>query len=85
MIRFENVTKYYGQNVVALREINLEIQKGEFVFLVGPSGSGKSSFLQFPKSSCVSLKKLYDRIDCNDFTLLPLTHYTLSWRCYHVL
>jgi cell division transport system ATP-binding protein len=46
MIKLENVTKSYKGSTVALRECSVELQKGEFAFLVGPSGSGKSTFLR---------------------------------------
>jgi cell division transport system ATP-binding protein len=46
MIRLENVSKVYKGSVVALRDISTDIQKEEFVFLVGSSGSGKSTFIK---------------------------------------
>ena len=46
MIRLESVTKVYKGDVAALRDANVNIEKGEFVFLVGASGSGKSTFIR---------------------------------------
>jgi cell division transport system ATP-binding protein len=40
------VTKVYKGNVYALEDITLDIERGEFAFLVGPSGSGKSTFIK---------------------------------------
>lgn len=45
MIRFSNVNKFYGDFHV-LKDINLEISKGEVVVVIGPSGSGKSTMLR---------------------------------------
>ncbi len=45
MIKFDHVTKRYATNV-GLDDICIEINRGEFVFLVGPSGAGKSTFIK---------------------------------------
>ncbi len=46
VVEFKNVSKIYENGTVALKDISLNISKGEFVFVVGDSGAGKSTFLK---------------------------------------
>ena len=46
MIELENVTMTYPGGMTALKNVNINIEKGEFVFIVGSSGAGKSTFLK---------------------------------------
>ena len=46
MIEFSNVSKVYDNGTVALKDVNFNVDKGEFVFIVGASGAGKSTLIK---------------------------------------
>lgn len=46
MIEFQNVSKVYSNGTKALKNVNLHVDDGEFVFIVGSSGAGKSTFFK---------------------------------------
>jgi len=68
MIKLQNVKKIYNNGVVALNNINLEIKKGEFVFLVGSTGSGKSTLIKllYREEVASSGKVFISGINVND-------------------
>ncbi|MDP4092839.1 MAG: cell division ATP-binding protein FtsE [Bacillota bacterium] len=46
MIEFKNVVKKYPNGTLALKDINIKVEKGEFAFIIGSSGSGKSTLIK---------------------------------------
>ena len=46
MLKFDNVSKKFGDGTTALENIDFAVEKGEFVFLTGPSGAGKTTLLR---------------------------------------
>jgi len=46
MIKLEKVSKKYGSGSIVLSDINISVERGEFVFLVGPTGSGKTTIFR---------------------------------------
>ncbi|MBO0462814.1 MULTISPECIES: amino acid ABC transporter ATP-binding protein [Enterococcus] len=67
MIKFDSVEKYYGK-FHALKNINLEFEKGEVVVVIGPSGSGKSTMLRCINGleTITSGKLLINDVDIRD-------------------
>lgn len=82
-ITFENVGFTYPDNTAVLTQININIQAGEQIAIMGPSGVGKSTFAKLllrlydPNTGCI----LLDGIDIRDFKLQALrTHISVVWQ-----
>ncbi len=77
MIDFSNVSKTYKNGTKALNELNIHIDRGEFVFVVGASGAGKSTFLKMimreevPSSGSITV----DGVSLNDMKVSKIPYY----------
>ena len=76
-VSFRNVTKVYGKDVVAVDDINLEIEAGKLVTLLGPSGCGKTTTLRMIAGLEMATKGSI-HIGERDVTLLPATDRDVS-------
>ena len=70
MIKLENVSLVFQGGSVALSNVSASVDEGEFVYLIGPSGSGKSSFLKLLYKEYVETKGVIE-VDDMEVTSLP--------------
>ena len=70
MIKLENVSLVFQGGSVALSNVSTSISEGEFVYLIGPSGSGKSSFMKLLYKDYFATKGTLEVVDM-DLTTLP--------------
>lgn len=75
MIQFVNVSKVFPNGAVGLEHVNLSIEKGEFITIVGPSGAGKTTLTRFVtgEESPTEGTVLYDNVDIASFSSTELT------------
>ncbi|MPM92766.1 Cell division ATP-binding protein FtsE [bioreactor metagenome] len=77
MIEFQNVSKTYGGPQLALDDVNFSVEKGEFLFVVGASGSGKSTMLKLitREEATTSGKVFVDGCDVGKLRRSELPYY----------
>ncbi|MFA5622535.1 MAG: ATP-binding cassette domain-containing protein [Thermovirgaceae bacterium] len=75
-IRFAGVTKQFAPDIVALQDIFLTIDKGEFVYLVGPTGSGKTTLLRLVTRELVPTK---GRVTVGDVNIRKIASHDLAY------
>ncbi|MDF3004568.1 MAG: cell division ATP-binding protein FtsE [Candidatus Fimivivens sp.] len=77
MIEFQNVSKSYGGPQLALNDVSFSVEKGEFLFVVGSSGSGKSTMLKLiTREEAASSGKVYvDGCDVGKLRRSELPYY----------
>ncbi|AQR96220.1 cell division ATP-binding protein FtsE [Clostridium saccharoperbutylacetonicum] len=73
MIKFVDITKVSDNNTLALKNVNLTINKGDFAFLVGSSGAGKPTGNLDPETA-IGIMDTLSNINKNSTTILTATH-----------